>query len=58
MSDDQDECEWEWLSVSSGTGLPGLSETKGHYTVVCVCKITKMNQPLNILFHSLWPSVL
>jgi len=27
MSDDQDGCEW--VSVSSGTGLPGLSQTKG-----------------------------
>ena len=26
-SDDQDGCEW--VSVSSGTGLPGLSWTKG-----------------------------
>jgi len=26
MSDDQVECEW--VSVSSGTGLPGLSRTK------------------------------
>jgi len=25
MSDDQDGCEW--VSVSSGTGLPGLSRT-------------------------------
>ena len=28
MSDDQDGCEW--VSVSSGTGLPGLSRIKGH----------------------------
>ena len=27
MSDDQD--GYEWVSVSSGTGLPGLSRTKG-----------------------------
>ena len=27
MSDDQDGCEW--VSVSSGTGLPGLSRSKG-----------------------------
>ena len=26
----KDGCEWpEWVSVSSGTGLPGLSRTKG-----------------------------
>ena len=35
MSDDQDGCEW--VSVSSGTGLPGLSRTKGRLTFVCVC---------------------
>jgi len=35
MSDDQDGCEW--VSVSSGTGLPGLSRTKGRKTVVFVC---------------------
>ena len=34
MSDDQDRCEW--VSVSSGTGLPGLSRTNGRQTVVCV----------------------
>jgi len=27
MSDDQDGCEW--MNVSSGTGLPGQSRTKG-----------------------------
>jgi len=36
MSDDQDECEW--VSVSSGTGLPGLSLTKAIKRLcVCVC---------------------
>ena len=35
MFDDQDGCEW--VSVSSGTGLPGLSRTKGRKTVVFVC---------------------
>ena len=35
MSDDQDGCEW--VSVSSGTGLPGLSRIKGRQTVVCMC---------------------
>jgi len=34
MIDDQDRCEWE--NVSSGTGSPGLSRTKGHKTVVVV----------------------
>ena len=28
MSDDQDGCEW--VSISSGTGLPGKSRTKDH----------------------------
>ena len=38
MSDDQDGCEW--VSVSSGTGLPGLSRTevvKRLCVCVCVC---------------------
>ena len=35
MSDDQDGCQW--VSVSSGTGSPGCSRTKGRETVVCVC---------------------
>jgi len=34
MSDDQDGCEW--VNVSSGTGLPGLSRTKGRCVCVCV----------------------
>ena len=35
MSDDQDGCEW--VSVSSGTGLPGLSRTKA-VKRLCVCE--------------------
>ena len=38
MSDDQVGCEW--VSVSSGTGLPGLSRTKAIKQLcvyVCVC---------------------
>ena len=36
MSDDQVGCEW--VSVSSGTGLPGLSRTKAvKQLCVCVC---------------------
>ena len=36
MSDDQDGCEW--VSVSSGTGLPELSRTKAVKRLcVCVC---------------------
>ena len=34
MSDDQVGCKW--ASVSSGTGLPGLSRTKGRLRL-CVC---------------------
>ena len=41
MSDDQDGCEW--VSVSSGTGLPGLSRTKGRYTCVRVCYLYNDN---------------
>ena len=41
MSDDQDGCEW--VSVSSGTGLPGLSRTKGRYTYVRVCYLYNDN---------------
>jgi len=33
MNDDQD---GGWVSVSSGTGSPGLSRTKGRKTVVVV----------------------
>ena len=35
MSDDQVGCEW--VSVSSGTGLPGLSRTKA-VKRLCVCE--------------------
>jgi len=38
MSDDQDGCEW--VSISSGTGLPGLSRTKALKRLcVCVCVV-------------------
>ena len=44
MSDDQDKCEW--VSVSSGTGLPGLSLTKAIKRLcVCVC--------VCVLYHKL-----
>jgi len=43
MSDDQDWCEW--VSVSSGTGLPGLSWRPGPNAVkrlsVCVCVVSR-----------------
>ena len=35
MVDEQERCEW--VNVSSGTGSPGQSWTKGHKMVVCVC---------------------
>jgi len=34
MSDDQDGCEW--VNVSSGTGIPGLSRTNDRQMVVVV----------------------
>ena len=37
MSDDQDGCEW--VSVSSGTGLPGLSWTVKRLCVCVLCGI-------------------
>ena len=42
MSDDQDGCEW--VSVSSGTNLPGLSRTKAVKRLcVCVCVCYLLN---------------
>ena len=38
MSDDQVGCEW--VNVSSGTGLPGLSRTKA-IKRSCVCVLVK-----------------
>ena len=35
MVDEQEVCEW--MDVSSGTGSPGQTRTKGRKTVVCVC---------------------
>jgi len=34
MVDEQEGCEW--MDVSSGTGSPGKSRTKGRKKVVCV----------------------
>jgi len=45
MSDDQVGCEW--VSVSSGTGLPGLSWTKA-VKRLCVFSFTKCAK--NIVF--------
>ena len=42
MSDDQVGCEW--VSVSSGTGLPGLSRTKAVSLNGCALLITSMNK--------------
>jgi len=51
MSDDQDGCEW--VSVSSGTGLPELSRTKAVKRLcacVCVCVrvIKSLQDPLEV----------
>jgi len=45
MSDDQVDCEW--VSVSSGTGLPGLSPTIA-VKWLCVCVFC---QPNYLYFH-------
>jgi len=42
MTDDHDECEW--VNVSSGTTLPGLS---GQNPLVCVCVCVKSHQELS-----------
>jgi len=48
MSDDQVGCEW--VSVSSGTGLPGLSRTKAVKRLcVCVCVCTVLFHDPNLL---------
>ena len=52
MSDDQDGCEW--VSVSSGTGLPGLSRTKA-VKQLCVCVCPGNNG--NTAWHKVWPVV-
>jgi len=39
MFDDYDGCEW--VNVSSGTGPPGWSRTKGCLMVVCVKLVTQ-----------------
>jgi len=43
MSDDQDGCEL--VSVSSGTGLPGLSRTKA-VKRLCVCVFSSASREL------------
>jgi len=40
MVDDQDRCEW--VNVSSGTGSPGESRTKGSKTVVVVVVVVSL----------------
>jgi len=45
--DAMDHCKWRkmikdvWVSVSSGTGLPGLSRQKPSNGCVCVCVRTR-----------------
>ena len=39
MVDEQEGCEW--MNVSSGTGSPGQTRTKGRKTAVCVCVCRK-----------------
>jgi len=51
MSDDQVECEW--VSVSSGTGLPGLSRTKA-VNRLCVYVFFYV---FGRCFHSFWSSL-
>ena len=46
MSDDQVGCEW--VSVSSGTGLPGLSWTKA-VKRLCVCVLDRLGTTVEIL---------
>ena len=46
--DDQDGCEW--VNVSSGTGLPGQSRTKGR-TRLCVCTCLLMLKALCLFIN-------
>ena len=55
MSDDQVGCEW--VSVSSGTGLPGLSRTKAS-VCVCVCVCACVRACVNLLFGTLYYTTL
>ena len=45
MVDEQEGCEW--MNVSSGTGSPRWTQTKGHKTVVCVIIIIIVKNLLN-----------
>jgi len=47
MSDDQDGCEW--VSVSSGTGLLRLYQTKAVKRCVCVCVCACVTELLDSL---------
>ena len=46
MVDEQEGCEW--MDVSSGTGSPGQTRTKGRKTVVCVCSLAELS------LHCIW----
>ena len=55
MSGSRDWCGW--VNVSSGTGLPGGSQTKGHWAVVCVSMDKSkwhVTTDGNICCHGLW----
>jgi len=45
-ADDQDSCEW--VNISSGTGSPRYSWTKGHKTVAVCVMLQKVKLKLNI----------
>ena len=51
MSDDQDGCEW--VNISSGTGLPGLSRIKGRYTVVVVVVVVSTTVSVTVVVTGL-----
>jgi len=56
MSDDQVGCEW--VSISSGTGLPGLSRTKAVKRLcVCVCVLLLSQQNRTTILYMGRPNV-
>jgi len=51
MIDNQDRCEW--VNVSSGTGSPRLSQTKGCKTVIVVDAVVVVDK-CSLCFLSAW----